>query len=509
MRTTEPSEAFDALVGTFSLDSIVNAVAGLSRARMAEIGDWDQKVLNAGVHPAALGWFLLRRLVTEAIVRRPLPDTATDVVDARWLMVATEALMDMGAKADSELLDDTQERWARARRMLQAQYHDQLDHRFYLRELCLAMEVIDSLRVRNVDLEAAYLDALGITFSDFAVLSLAAHATIAGEDSTGLLDRNSWTGASTVRIDPNRVAAYFAVTVGTYRAVQDRITNDRTSAVGYEYHVPSPLLRTPLIERGDGLLAAPLVRDVLERPTRQFLTEAPLLLCASDRGRFGQAVGEVYERYAKEALGAVVGKEDVLDGKRVFPKDSKQCDFAVEEGQLLTLCEVKGIRFAPRADLLKRLDVLRAELTSERGVAHGLLQINESALAIRNRQTDFDRRRILAGLLVVRGEQVMLNDHDIRQILEEYVEDESGRNIIVKYQLVNDLAFERVIQAAAAGMSIGKYIQEKCDDKRRKHVEVFADLRDRYPLGPHPLVGKHDAALDALLNGYRSLPSWA
>ena len=86
-------------------------------------------MLAANANPMMAESFLLRRLATEAIKDRDLPDVMTSDVLPKWLLGASQALHEVTSAADKLTEDDRRDQVrldSLVDRQLQAQYHDQM-----------------------------------------------------------------------------------------------------------------------------------------------------------------------------------------------------------------------------------------------------------------------------------------------------------------------------------------------------------------------------------------------
>lgn len=179
---------------------------------------------------------------------------------------------------------------------------------------------------------------------------------------------------------------------------------------GYDAYALSPLIRFPLVQRYDGLFVAPISGDLLVRPTDMFVGDTLDALSTMGKqatGEFGRAKGNVYESYVRRALEAAVGEHRILPAKEAMSAPAKVCDFLVDEPRVLSLVEVKGIHFALKPSMTKDPQMLRTEYEKDGGLADGLIQIDETARAVRARCAGaIPHSRVLVGLLVVKGKEL-------------------------------------------------------------------------------------------------------
>jgi len=177
---------FEARVNAFSLDSIVSMAAGLTRRFWKDRGAFDRDLRRAGLQPSAVFLpTLIRRLVTEAIVRRQLPDAVTPGITAEWFARAERVLQDATSASDYALLDALGPE-STAMRSLQAQYHDQLNYDTFVRELWLGMDTVRRCAAAGVDLDRGFSETFGISYFELALLSFAAWSTVI--EGNGVID---------------------------------------------------------------------------------------------------------------------------------------------------------------------------------------------------------------------------------------------------------------------------------------------------------------------------------
>lgn len=70
--------------------------------------------------------------------------------------------------------------------------------------------------------------------------------------------------------------------------------------------------------------------------------------------------------------------------------------------------------------------------------------------------------------------------------------------MIVHYQIVNDIAFERLMAAASNGLDVGSYLHDKARHPKRRELDVDTDLKGRHERVPDALFREHLARLHAL-----------
>ena len=321
------------------------------------------------------------------------------------------------------------------------------------------------------------------------------------DESTGVLDRQTWlTTTSPLAIDPKAVSAFFDAAGLNYRGVKQWAGHPDVVEAGFEPYALSPLVRWPLIQRGDGLYVAPVARDILYRPTRGFPIDVRQVVTSEAEGDVvKQTMGSTYEDYVEQLLRSALPQASIHRGTDVLPGDRLNCDFVCVEGRLVTLIETKAVHIRLKADMTKDFGLLRQELV-DKGIGKGLAQLGESGRAIRDRVTPFPKNAILTGLLVVAGEQVFMNSQPMRSLLEDLAAVEAGRGVFIKYQIVNDGGLDLLTRAAAAGRGLGALLREKSANPAecQEDFEDFATRRlgDDSP----PVLGhEHRAALRGLL----------
>ena len=503
LETDDPNKVFLARTA-FSLDSIVTGVASLTAERLRDRKAVESKIAKAGFDPrTTFMTFLMRRLVTQVIAHRELPDGCKGDISPFWLLKAEQVLMDMTAAQDRAAnTSRPASTHSLGMRILQAQYHDQLDYSGYKRELWLNRRTVEEARSLGLDLEGVYRKAYGLSYSELAFLSFAAFSTLAAK-AGNTIEPSTWDRMKTTRIAPDQIDAFFNACSTDYAAFKSNATVREVAPQGYDIYSLSPLVRWPLVKRTDGHLVAPVIADLLERPTRAFPIDALKALSeqrVAARGQFYQAVGAAYEQYVWDSLVSAPGAGEVRRAHDMVPSGSKNCDFICLEAKAATLVEAKAVRLRLIADITKERDLLREEFARENGVADGLIQLNETARAIRQRRTEIPKGILLNTLLVIRGEQVLLNSEFVRRILEELVLERSGSKMIVKYQIINDEGFDALIRMLCTGRSLSKFLygkrKTKIRDTRDMHHEVWQQVSS---LPDHPLKATIEGALDDLM----------
>ncbi|MCY4639600.1 MAG: hypothetical protein OXC94_04590 [Chloroflexi bacterium] len=501
--TCDPGKVFEARVEPYSLDSIANAAAVITRIRARDENAFVGQLRDAGVTPATFHPHTIRRVVTQAIAGRELPDTATGTMASQAFLSAERVLMDIISVADRLPAGaDPRDRWSMAMRLLQHQYVDHLGYGAYVRELWLNLRVVERAAELCVDLEDAYRRRFGLTYSEFAMLSFAAYATVIGDDSTGVLDSETWLSPrSAFSVRPEALSAFFEVASSDYAAVKVWARDPAVSEAGFEGYALSPLVHWPLIKRTDGRYVAPVARDLLVRPTRGFPIDVrEAVQSESQREVVKRAMSEVYEDYVERLLRAASPQARVFRGAEILPEGRLNCDFVVVDGRLVTLVEVKAVHIRLKADMTKDFELLRSEFAGK-GLGKGLAQISESARAIREGATDIPRNSILTGLLVVRGEQVFLNSTEMRILMEELASEHADRPVFVKYQVANDEGLSMLATAAAERGGLGTLLRDKVKNpvEFEEDFEEFASRRLDGDGSPPPLHDEFHGAVRTLL----------
>ena len=500
--TDDPAEVFRARVMPFSLDSIVVAAATLTGMRARDEHRFVTSMRDAGGTRATFHPTIVRRVVTRAILARELPDTAASVMLSEAFRSAEQVLMDVGSAADRLPSSDApRSAWQAVMRVAQHNARNQLGLDTYARELWLNRSVLDRTSALNVDLEAAYRKTFGLTYSEMAMLSLAAYAEIVAEGSSGVFHREHWPLGLEVSGDQAVVNAFFDAMSLDYAEFKEWAKHPDVVEEGFEAYALSPLVRWPLIKLSDGRYVAPVASDLLDRPTRGFSVDVQQVLCSRTQADVVKDVmSSVYEEYVGDLLRAALPRATIHRGKDVLPTNRLNCDFVCVEGKLITLVEVKAAHISLKADMTKDYDVLRGEF-SRRGIGKGLAQLSESARAIRERATDFPKNSVLTGLLVVRGEQAYMNSLEVRSIVEDVAAAEAKRDIFLKYQLVNDEGLALLGGLASARGGLGTLLREKLDSavEAQADFEDFASPRLSAENTPLPLHERYRAAFRSLL----------
>jgi hypothetical protein len=445
--------------------------------------------------------FLLRRLVTQAISKRILPDTETRVIDANWLARAEAVLMDVVGVSDRQLRGQP-EAGSLAMRTLQSQFHDQLSFETYVRELWLNLTTVERCLASGLDLDAAYKRSLGISYTELAALSFAAWALVT-EGGDGVINRDIWNRNEVVNIDVRAIDAFFSLCSRDYAQFQVEAGNPTYTEPGFEPYGFSPLIAAPLILRDSGTYVAPIARDLLERPTRGFTIDALRAVEGWSKGRgiLSGVSGAVYEEYVLGSLKAVSGAGDVYRGDEVIGPNAMNCDFVCVESVGVTLIEAKSVRLPLRVEMTKRRALLTEELRDRR-VGHGLAQLQASADRL------MEEGQIAPGcpmvaLLVVRGDHVPINSPDIRSILEEIANEELGYRVAIPFIVANDEGFAGLVRTLATPRSLYEFLSRIATDNGLRFEDLHNTIRRKTAnLVEHPLVGLQNDALDALLGRF-------
>lgn len=499
IKTNSPMEVFDARVGGFSLDSIVSLAANLTRRFWKDRAAFDRDLRRANLLPSAIFLpALIRRLVTDAIARRSLPDTATQEIGADWFAKAERVLQDATSVSDHALIGGFGAE-STAMRALQAQYHDQLDYDTFIRELWLCIDTVNRCQTAGIDLNDGFLQAFGLSYFELAVLSFAAWSTVI--EGNGVIDPATWHRADFIKIAPAQFDAFFKLCGIDYEQLKKEAADPAYSEPGFEPYAFSPLISSPLVRRSNGTYVVPVARDVLERPTRSFPIDALRALETMPgraKGVFADQAGQAFESYVQRSLESAAGAGVVRRGSDLHGPNQSNCDFACIEPIGVTLVEAKSRRLKLRADMTKRRDLLILEMR-DKDLGHGLAQIQNTADRISAGDTDLTAETSKIGLLVVRGDLVWVNSNLFRSILEELAEEELGKPITVPYQVTNDEGFSYLIRWLTVGGPLHEFLVRKNSELQLSREDMHHTVvRERRNLPPHPLRAEQHAALDGL-----------
>ena len=197
---------------SFSLDSIVEVIGRLTALQQKEKGEYDRILQRHGMDPRTTFMrFLIRRLVTRVIADRSLPDAETAIATDRWILAAQRVLFDISSSRDRVAKDgDKWQGQSLLMRMLQSQYHDQSSLDEYHRELWLILCASRRALGNGVDMENAYYDNFGLTWSEFAFLCFASFANIAGSGNP-VVDPATWNRHGAVAIHDARIQAFLSL----------------------------------------------------------------------------------------------------------------------------------------------------------------------------------------------------------------------------------------------------------------------------------------------------------
>ena len=507
--TADPATAVQARLSPYTLDSIAGAVAQLSVGRLTK----DEEFRNA---VEGRGWdaditfrpVTLRRLMDAAVRGRGLPDEATRPVTVEILKAAEDGLHDVLPRADAEANKTKAEIDAMALRALQVQFADQLGFYQYHQEVAVCLQTIAAARERGLDLDDVFRRAYGCSFGDITFVTFGMFAeAAAARDGAQFNPRDLNKGRQIRNLADATVEAVWDHCAMTYEEYKSRLDVPSVLVSGYEAYALSPLVKWPLVVRSDGNAVAPVAGDLLHRGPRVFEVDALQALekvRPEGAGTFSRALGEAYERYVGDSLERSKGAGEVRHGSTVFRGDKRHCDWVCIAGREVVLVEVKSVWVHLKADVTKERERLKMELAREGNLADALIQLDEAARAIRERETPLAKNSHLAGLIVMRGEQVGLNSPYIRGVLEEIVAERGREPPIVKYQLTNDVGFSHIVKMLAAGRhSLGHFLQKKMGDGIHAYDDMhFAVERVCRTLPEHPLVEKHAALVDELFESF-------
>ena len=483
----------NAQLAPFSLDSIVSLTASVTAARLTRYEKFAEGVAQYGWDPQVTFLpFTLRRLVLEAIRRRPLPDVATRSIAVRDLLRAEEAVWDHLPAVDLAAGKSQDEIQALALRTLQAQYSDQLGYVYYQQELSLALDTVGEAKRLGCDLDGMFRMSYGLTFSDMAFASFALFSTVAAK-SPAQFDLGEVNKSGDIKgLTPDIITAFWGHCAATYEAFQAHAQSPAVRAVGYEAYAMSPSVHWPLTIRNDGLAVAPIAADLLNRPIHGFVVDALQAIDRCDpmkRGSFNLASGRAFERYVGRTLEATEGAGTVLAADDVFSKRTKHCDRVCVDGRRVLLVEAKAPWFHLRADMTKERSALKAELARDGSLAGAIEQLDESAIVIRSRKTDLPKNAHLMGLLVVKGDEVGLNSPYVAELLSEILAERGRAKPIIKIQIVNDVGFSSLAQLHATDGSMWKFVRDKHEDDAHRYNEMHFQVEEASQVLPdHPLA---------------------
>ena len=137
--TDDVEGVLDRRLTPFKLDSIVALVGRLTALRLWSYAEFSETVSRVGYDPQlTFSPFLLRRVVREAITRRPVPDGSRRAIRPSELKAAEDAAWEWFPPRDREARTSV-DAVLLFLRMLQAQYHDQLGFSHYVRETAIAL----------------------------------------------------------------------------------------------------------------------------------------------------------------------------------------------------------------------------------------------------------------------------------------------------------------------------------------------------------------------------------
>ncbi len=506
LKTNDLEKVFSART-QFSLDSIAALVAGVTALMVKEPEEYARQLRAGGVDPGAVFMpFMLRRLVTRTIQERGLPDTVGREAELGWLHRAEAVLFQIGSLEDDKVSkgNDTDVQ-SLAMRGMQAQYHDQLSYFDYMRELWITKRTIAEAMNLSLDLEEAFRSRFSITWSQLASLCFFGYAEIV-RTAGRPVDAKSFASGGGATMPTDAIQAFLDLVSCSYEDFQSHARNPSVSFKRFETYALSPLVYYPLLRLSDGVLVCPILTDLLDRATRSFREDCRRL-SGVDQGRLNQAVGAAYEAYVEAVLTGARGVGEMLRASDVLPRAAKNCDFISIEGGHATLIEAKSVNVALSTEMTKDEDHLRAELNKEGGLADGLIQINETAKCIRAGGTKVQRRAILNGLLVARGEQAMLNWPLVRDILSRIVKERSGRELILSFQIANDSGLDLLAQLVHGGASLGQFLYHKRKDPHRNSTDIHAAVSAYSDeLGKHPLSVPLRENLDEIVR--ICVPAW-
>ncbi len=499
---TDDAEAvLDHRLTPFTLDSIVALVGQLTAMWLWSYGEFSEALSGSGHDPRlTLSPFLLRRVVREAITRRPVPDGSHRAIGLPELKAAEDAAWEWFPPRDRETRTSA-DAVLLFLRMLQAQYHDQLGFSNYVRETAIALHTIDEARARGLDLSSHYRETYGCTFEDITVLSLTLSSAIA--TNPGITFSPSAVDLSFMNIPDEVVRAYWTHCASSYGEFKERASSPEVSMPGYETYTLSPTIKWPLIVGDDGLTRVPIASDLLHRPARGFEIDSWRAIGSDSakKGLLDNARGRTFERYVGLTLSAMGAAGAVTHADELF--DGKHCDYVCQEGKSVTLVEAKLSWFSIGAGITKERDRLKQVLAREGGVADAVEQLDSSARAIRRGESGVHKGANLIGLIVVNGHEVGLNAQVFRDLVEEILEERGASPPIIKYMIANADAFADLAGRLRSGGSLYDFLRRRWDSPRQREYDLH--LKPGEVIGEsrfHPLWEEHARRLGELVSGY-------
>ena len=502
--TEDPEVVLERRLTPFTLDSIVRLAGHATAAQLWRNEEFAQAVSAAGEDPRLIfSPFLMRRFVREAILRRALPDQAHREMLPSDLKAAEDAVWQSFSPEDLAVAKTRgADGWPLFLRMLQAQYPDQLAYSRYKFETALALDTIEQAQAADLDLGEVYRSAYGCTFEDISFIS-ATLSAVAGFAGKVVFDPAE-TDLGVKGISGDTLRAYWRHCAITYEKFAQEADAPGVSVEGYDTYALSPTVKWPLVILSDGMMVPPIAGDLLNRGARGFVIDSlQAIRNKEDLGRFNLARGRAFERYVGDTLSAMDGVGTVCHADDMFKSGTRHCDWICREGKNVTLIETKSIWFSLGSDMTKTRAQLKTEIAKEGSIADAVEQLESSARAIRDQETELPKNANLMGLIVVSGHQVGLNAPLFYELVDEVHHERGLPKRIIKYQIANDEGFTKLARRFRHGGSLSKYLSAKWQSPDRKHDDLHfaADVLPE-DLPPHPLADQHDQQFMDMLASY-------
>jgi len=477
-------------VSLFTLPSIVYGAARMCAEAELHKGDYD----GPGDDPlrGKLAPLLYRRLVTEAIARRPLPDRAERIAGPNDIREAAIVCFSQSATQD-----DGRNAMATVMRLLQLQQHDQVDFVYFTIEHYLIKAVIRRLSERDIDLDAFCQARFGLTFDQVCFLSFAVYATAARNPGFVFTRQRYWDD-SHFNISQEQWETFLDGMALNFAQFQEKAISKAVRIEGYETYALSPLKRWPLVEVDNERYIVPIARDALERVPFGFLFDMREAgLSQKAEGTLHEIRGEVFDEFAGRCLRfAKAGQqiyraEEVVSAKRT---KTKVCDWIVTDAQSVTCIEVKNKHFSLETDMRKEEQYLKKELAKSGGIVDAIVQVTETFNVLPNQSIiNMNVVKHKFAVIIVHNEHVMLNFQETRSLIAEVYHEKTGQSgPDIDYYIMNDGALTALTVMLKEGYRLSDFLQWAFADSSRLELEahhaiaLFADL-DSKPPERHPL----------------------
>ena len=505
--TKDASKVLEAYLREFSLDSVSTLMSIVTTIRLTDFDNFAERLRARGLDEYInFRPVTLRQLMDASIRGRTLPDTAKASITDRALLEAEQIVHDVVPVADTRVRETDQDVLAVALRLLQFQYPDQIGYQSYYQDAAICLGIIEKAKTKGMDLDSLFGAAYGCTFADTLFMSFAILAHLAAKPGSRFNPHDFNKNGQLQGLPPETVRAFWNHCSMTYDEYKQRLDGPTVSVPDYEPYALSPLVKWPLVVQSDGNGVPPIINDLVHRACRVFHIDSLQAIekhCPESEGVYLDALGEVYERYVGDSLMRAGHGHEVAHGSEIFGTAGKHCDWVVTEGRQVTLIEVKAISVQFDASMTKERGRLKRALGRDGSLADALIQLDESARAIRFRTTRVPKNSHLLGLIVARGDQVGLNSPFVRGLLEEILTERGRKPPIVRYQLTNDLGFSHLARAMSGGESLGRLLHKKCRDDIHRYDDMhFALEVEGQTLPGHPLADDHHQLVGWVFNRY-------